>query len=215
MAGMGPAPKPDGQRARRNATVGMTQLPWDGRDGRTPPWPLIDDIEISARLEMKRGEAEDLDAQLAEDDEFEEMTKSSRSSAERRLRKLREEIFVLEERLKAQRKMERQLWRTLWKTPQSVQWEKLAWTRDVAQYVRHKVLAELGSLNDAKEARQMADRLGLTPLSLLRLRWEIQTKPDETATGRRTKSSGASARARRGPLTAVPDLAPEPASPPE
>jgi hypothetical protein len=215
MAGMGPVPKPDGQRARRNATVGMTQLPWAGRAGRTPPWPLIDDIEISARRDMKRDEADELDAKLAEDDEFEELAKRERSSMERRLRKLREEIFVLEERLKAQRKMERQLWRNIWQMPQAVQWEKLSWTRDIAQYVRHKVLAELGSMDDAKEARQMADRLGLTPLSLLRLRWEIQTKPDESATSRRSSGAAGSARARRGPLTAVPDLPAETPAPSE
>jgi hypothetical protein len=28
-----------------------------------------------------------------------------------------------------------------------VQWERLGWTRDVAQYVRHKVIGELGDLD--------------------------------------------------------------------
>lgn len=70
------------------------------------------------------------------------------------------------------------LWAELWATPQAVQWERLRWTREVAQYTRWKTLAEFGSLDAGKEARQLADRLGLSPLSLLRLRWEIIGAPE-------------------------------------
>jgi hypothetical protein len=73
------------------------------------------------------------------------------------------------------------LWAELWATPQAVQWERLRWTREVAQYVRWKALAEFGSLDAGKEARQLADRLGLSPLSLLRLRWEIIGAPEVEA----------------------------------
>ena len=41
------------------------------------------------------------------------------------------------------------------------------------QYVRLKILAECGDLEAGKEARQWSDRLGLNPLAMLRLRWEI------------------------------------------
>ncbi|WP_344382908.1 hypothetical protein [Streptomyces thermolineatus] len=40
MAGMGPPPKPDGQRRRRNATVAMTRLPAEGRQEPPPAYPL-------------------------------------------------------------------------------------------------------------------------------------------------------------------------------
>jgi hypothetical protein len=74
---------------------------------------------------------------------------------------------------------ELELWTQVWTTPQAVAWERLRWTHDVAMYVRWSVLAEAGSLDAGKEARQVSDRLGLTPLALLRLRWEVVA--DETA----------------------------------
>jgi hypothetical protein len=98
--------------------------------------------------------------------------------------------------LAEQRKLEALLWRDLWRTPQAVQWERLGWTRDVAQYVRHKVLAELGDLDSAKEARQWSDRLGLTPLAMLRLRWYVVA--DELAE-RRQERTPARRRRRRPP----------------
>lgn len=74
------------------------------------------------------------------------------------------------------------LWVEIWRTPQAVMWERLRWTHEVAQYVRWRVLGERGALEPAKEARQLADRLGLSPMALLRLRWEIvdeeASKPD-------------------------------------
>jgi hypothetical protein len=74
------------------------------------------------------------------------------------------------------------LWAEIWTTPQAVMWERLKWTHEVAQYVRWRVIAERGAIAPAVEARQLADRLGLSPLALLRLRWEIvdeeQSKPD-------------------------------------
>lgn len=68
---------------------------------------------------------------------------------------------------------ELELWGVVWHTPQAVAWEQLGYIREVAQYVRWKVRAELGDMDAAKEARMLADRLGLTPMSMLRLRWEI------------------------------------------
>lgn len=47
----GPPPKPAGERRRRNATVAMTQLPAEGRQGPVPQWPLpplpVDDEGLS------------------------------------------------------------------------------------------------------------------------------------------------------------------------
>lgn len=173
MGGMGPAPKPAGQRARRNATVAMTRLPASGRKGRTPRWPLIDDVRKAALLEVAETTAE----RLREDLRDPELYGAARASRERRLQATEVEIVVLGKQLEAQRGLEKALWKELWATPQAVAWEKLGWAREPAQYVRWKVLAELGDMDAAKEARQLSDRLGLTPLALLRLRWDIV--PDE------------------------------------
>src|SRR6266498_371550 len=45
---------------------------------------------------------------------------------------------------------EADLWREVWHTPQAVAWERLRWTHEVAQYVRWRVLAELGNIDAAK-----------------------------------------------------------------
>lgn len=85
---------------------------------------------------------------------------------------------------------EADIWSTVWRTPQAAAWERLAWTLDVALYVRFMALAETGDLNAAKEARQWSDRLGLSPLAMLRLQWrivqnDIAERPKATRKGRR------------------------------
>lgn len=162
MAGMGPPPKPDDQRRRRNATVAMTRLPAEGRKGPAPKWPLIPDIVVSAKRDLAAAKVEGLEFDLAEG-----------KPVERKLDAARERLAILDRQLAEQSALEASLWKDLWKLPQAVQWQRLGWTRDVAQYVRHKVLAELGDLDSAREARQWSDRLGLSPMAMLRLRWEV------------------------------------------
>jgi hypothetical protein len=72
-------------------------------------------------------------------------------------------------------KAELAVWAELWSTPQSVAWERLGWIRTVARYCRCLVLSERKDATSSLlgEVRQMEDRLGLTPMSMLRLRWEI------------------------------------------
>lgn len=77
---------------------------------------------------------------------------------------------------------ERKLWGELWKTPQAVLWERTHAHREVAAYVRWSLLAETGDIKAAPEARQLSDRLGLTPLALRRLECEIVA--DEVSTKR-------------------------------
>ena len=125
----GPAPKPDGQRRRRNAPMANTlKLPAEGRAGVAPEWPA--GLEPSARARV--------------------------------------------------------VWDGLWSTPQAVAWERLGWTRVVARYAQMVATTErdLGEVEDPKvyasllrtqaalmpELRQLEDRLGLTPMSMLRLR---------------------------------------------
>lgn len=124
MAGMGPPPKPDAQRRRRNAVPGTTYLPAEGRPGDPPTWPY--------------------------------------------------DLFL---------EGERQLWGELWASPQAAAWERLGpgVARVVARYVRlscraESVAAGKATVADAQvlgEVRQMEDRLGLSSMAMLRLRWEI------------------------------------------
>jgi hypothetical protein len=65
-----------------------------------------------------------------------------------------------------------------------VAWERLGWTRAVARYSRVLVAAEQKDATGVllSEVRQMEDRLGLSPMSMLRLRWQIVA--DELAEAR-------------------------------
>jgi hypothetical protein len=71
------------------------------------------------------------------------------------------------------------LWEELWATPMAAAWERFGYERAVARY--HNVLRLAESIGDARkfhpqvfaEARQLEDRLGLNPLAMLRLRWEV------------------------------------------
>lgn len=196
MAGNGPAPKPANQRQRRNATYATTRLPAEGRKGRSPAWPLIPDVVMATRrdlAEAKVGQLEDklVEAGLQGDDTY---------RIEIQLDRARERLAILEAQLAAQRGLEAKLWRDLWKLPQAVAWERLAWFRDVAMYVRHHVLGELGELDSAKEARMWSDRLGLSPQAMLRLRWEVVT--DETAAKREERARPA-ARPAEDPFAAL------------
>jgi len=63
----------------------------------------------------------------------------------------------------------------LWSLPQSVAWERLHLVRVVARYAAKLVMAERGDASAAilAEVRQLEDRLGLSAMSMLRLRWVI------------------------------------------
>lgn len=79
-------------------------------------------------------------------------------------------------------KREGVLWARLWATPQAAAWEMLGWVDTVARYARLLSVAERrgAAVTILGEVRQMEDRLGLTPMSMLRLRWEIdQAQPSE------------------------------------
>lgn len=119
----GPAPKPAGERRRRNPPMANTvKLPAGGRSGPTPPWP---------------GGYEPNEAEWAH-------------------------------------------WARLWCLPQAVVWERLGWADPVARYVRLLVAVD-ATLASPKpivalvdQLNRLEDRLGLTPMSVLRLRWEVE-----------------------------------------
>lgn len=173
MAGMGPAPNKNSRR--RNATLPMTLLPANGRTGEAPRWPLLDDVTMTARRDAARRLADELELQLLDP----ELTGRRKATAQKKYDAALTEANILEKKLQAQQDVEAELWADLWRLPQAVMWERLSWVREVAQYVRWKVQAEMGDLDASKEARMLADRLGLNPLAMLRLRWEISA--DEVA----------------------------------
>jgi hypothetical protein len=184
LAGIGPAPKPADQRARRNATLAMTQLPAEGRTGRVPTWPLGPDSNLAGRVEFLASEVRRLEREVSD--------RVTTAAERRKLAKLRETLAVERIIRRESMKGERALWAELWKTPQATQWEKLRWDREVAQYVRWKCRGEAGDLDAAKEARQLADRLGLNPLAMLRLRWEVEAVAAPAAAA--PKATGSRAR---------------------
>lgn len=98
-----------------------------------------------------------------------------------------------------------ELWEQLWKLPQAVAWERIGSQRVVARYCRLLAIAEMRESGAAAikgvagllgEVRQLEDRLGLSPMAMLRLRWQIA--PDEVAEKRQEQSTSA-----RGRLRAV------------
>ncbi|WP_405909559.1 hypothetical protein OG742_37155 [Streptomyces sp. NBC_00828] len=160
----------------------MTTLPPEGRKGRPPKWPLMDDVVLTARRDMALRKADELELALLEPT----LKGRAKTTAEKKADAAREAALILTKQVEAQQQIEGVLWRELWKTPQAVMWHQLAWTREVAQYVRWKSRAESGDLDAAKEARQLADRLGLNPLAMLRLRWRVG-EPEDSAPARARK----------------------------
>lgn len=67
------------------------------------------------------------------------------------------------------------LWDELWATPMATAWESFGWFRVVARYARLLLIAEEPPFHPPflAELRQLEDRLGMTPVSQARLRWEI------------------------------------------
>ncbi len=174
----GPAPKPPGTARRRNATVAMVPLPAGGFAGKVPAWPLIDDLTLEVKRSSLMAKAETLQDELEDSDSI-----KTQKKLQREMDAAMDQVKLIDRQIEMQRKLEVDLWNDLWRTPQAKMWNDLAWSRDVAQYVRWKVLAELGNIEAAKEARMWSDRLGLNPLAMLRLRWEIEKVDQAVATG--------------------------------
>lgn len=194
MAGNGPPPNPNA--VRRNSRVGMVTLPAGGRRGRTPKWPLPDNPRLTARINM----LQDAIDQLEEQEHVEgKLTRTERTALTRK----RESLGIAEEERRVIRETEQELWTQLWHTPQAQEWDRLRWTREVAQYVRWKAAAECGDLDAGRESRQYADRLGLSPKGMRSLMWVIA--PDEVQERREAKKANETATERRRHIKAVED----------
>lgn len=90
---------------------------------------------------------------------------------------------------------EKELWSQLWHTPQAVEWQRLGWNRVVARYVKAVIFAESSmEATPMSEARQLEDRLGLTPKAMRLLLWTISV--DEVADKRKETPADARKRIR-------------------
>lgn len=176
-----PGPPPNPNARRRNARAPFIQLPAEGRKGPVPEWPLPQDLDLMVRLQVAQEQVDELGSR-------DDLTNPEK----RRLNAALEKVVFLGHKAEHVDTAERGLWAELWSSPQAVAWERLRYHREVAQYVRWKVRAEWGDLDAAKEARALSDRLGLTPLALLRLQWQIVS--DEVAEQRTTTPTKTAAR---------------------
>lgn len=178
----GPAPDPNAlRRDRPSDKDGWTTLPAGGFTGKIPPWPLIPDVVTGAKRDIAQQALDLYEIELNAGPDARRRNKIVRESDQ-----LRIQVTVLGRQIDAQVQLETELWDSIWRTPQAAAWATLGWSRDVAQYVRHKVSGELGSLDHAKEARQWSDRLGLNPTAMLRNRWRISA--DEVAPKRAART---------------------------
>jgi hypothetical protein len=94
-----------------------------------------------------------------------------------------------------QLKTEKELWETLWHSPQAAAWETMgdATVRVVARYARYVIMAELGNDKAAAEARQLEDKLGVTPKAMRMLLWAVAA--DEVGEKRDEQVASATAQA--------------------
>lgn len=200
-----PGPPSNPNAVRRNTRVGLVRLPAGGRTGRTPKWPLPDNPRLVAMIQLELDAIEELEQRELEDDGL------SRSDATK-LTRTKQRLAIRQAELAAILETEKSLWRELWRTPQAHEWDRLKWTREVAQYVRHKAAAEVGSLDDSKEARLRGEALGLTPSGLKKLMWVIdhdqvgERRQEKAAEQKATGTDGKPARRR---LVAVDDEKPK------
>jgi hypothetical protein len=145
----------------------MVQLPAEGRKGPAPAWPLAADRDLRGAVDKAETAVGLIDDEIAHEDG------DSTQQLRRERRRALAALHVAEEDLRVSEDQELGLWRDLWALPQAVAWERIGYLREVAQYARWKVRAELGELAASKEARQLGNLIGLTPASMLHLRWEI------------------------------------------
>lgn len=196
-----PGPDPNPNARRRNARVGPIVLPSEGRRGRAPKWPLPANPRLTARINLLQDAVDELEERELADGKLSRTDRTALTRKTEALAIAREERSVIEA-------TEKELWSELWKTPQAVEWERLRWTREVAQYARWKAQAEAGDLDAGKESRQYADRLGLSPKGLRALMWtiavdQVKEKRDERGRQAATGTDGGARAPRRFKVVAT------------
>lgn len=82
------------------------------------------------------------------------------------------------------------VWEDLWSLPQAVAWEALGHARVVARYVQVLIRCEDPETATAGllgEVRQLEDRLGLSPMAMRRLQWEVGETSKDAARPKKRK----------------------------
>lgn len=184
MAGVSKHPS---LRRRRNAATAFESLPGGDRVAPAPGWPLMADTVLTTQVEHFDDKVAALQAALADDPD---------GRTKGRLRKQLDHAqmagALAHAKLEAQTALEVDLWTRLWRTPQSKLWEASpSYGRMLAQFVRWNVKGEQGDIEAAREARIRGKEFGLTPLTLMGLKAEIERADEAEAKGNRRRASGA------------------------
>ncbi|WP_281711308.1 hypothetical protein [Dermacoccus nishinomiyaensis] len=185
-----PIPKHPSVRARRHAqNSGFKQLPADGIPvDKRPVWPLRPDPTMTAELELTEDKIAGMQADLAECEDGRTRGRLRKDIGAAELR-----AAILKAKLAEASDAELELWTQLWGTPQAALWESVAFQRTLAVFVRYQIRGEQGDLKCAAEARQISDRLGLSPMALQKLRAEIENAEAAEDAGRKRRGSSVAA----------------------
>lgn len=165
----GPPPDPNAlRRARPSDQAQWTTLPLVPEKP-APAWPLLADVRMQVAVDQASTQVEETELLL--DDPA--LTPARRATLDQRLARQRQRLAELVAVAEQKVDLEAVLWAEAWGSPPATMWHRYGYVREVAQYVRWKAQAELGDLKASTEARQLADRLGLNPAAMQRLRWRV------------------------------------------
>lgn len=180
----GPTPKhPSVRSSRRPSQRGFTSLV-GGREGDAPSWPLPSDAALVNKLDYMQDRVASLAADLEACEDG-----RKRGGLKRQLGNAEAEAALLKIQVEQQSDLELEQWGQLWSTPQAKLWEdSAAFVRSLAQFVRWNVKGEQGDIEAAREARIRGKEFGLTPLTLMGLRAEIERADEAQDRGERRRS---------------------------
>lgn len=191
----GPAPKHPSRRARSNSTGSLRSLPTKGRSGKVPAWPLAADSERTAKRDLADDRVASLMAEIEDAEDG-----RTKGRLRRQLAQAEQTSAIIGLQLEQQSDMESELWAMLWATPQATMWdESAAFARVLASFVRWQVKGEQGDLDAAKEARIRGKEFGLTPLTLLGLKAEVERAEEAEERGVRRRERRSVVRPAGGP----------------
>jgi hypothetical protein len=163
------------------------QLPAGVRVAPAPSWPLMADTVLSTQAEVFDDKVASLQAALADGPDG-----RTRGRLRKQLDHAVMSSALAHAKLVAQTSLEVELWDRLWRTPQAALWEASpSYSRMLAQFVRWNVKGEQGDIEAAREARIRGKEFGLTPLTLMGLKAEIERADEAEAKGNRRRRAAA------------------------
>lgn len=155
MAGSGKVPKPRSNGHRKNETADVPNV---AVSVDVPDWPLGEDLTLKAFASAAAEALAEINADIEGESDGRKL-----GGLRRRQQAARDKLVLADLKVGMAHDLELEIWRDLWSLPQAGSWRAQGYFRELAQYARHKARAEGGSLDDAREARQWSDRLGLSP----------------------------------------------------